>query len=169
MRPFIAAILSAGTVAFTAGRCNYTPPPVPVGGDSASIAQLTGRWIGEYRGIESGRTGSIVFELKSSGDSATGDVLMDARQGGAHIQPADSPEQHRLHATTPQMLFIRFVGVKDGKVAGQLEPYVAPDCDCVVYTVFTGFVRADTIDGTFFTEARTLLSQRGEWRVVRRR
>jgi hypothetical protein len=58
--------------------------------------------------------------------------------------------------------------IRNGEIFGKLEPYVAPDCDCTVNTSFTGRMRADTVSGTFFTEASTMLTQTGTWRAVRK-
>jgi hypothetical protein len=163
MRKIIGAAVTVALV----GCAPYQAPIVPVSGDVRSLAMLAGHWEGDYHGTQSGRTGSISFTLSAVGDSATGEVIMDDPLHQYVVRPADTPEQHRLHATKAQGLFIRFVGVRDGGVYGRLEPYTAPDCDCVVSTGFTGYVHGDTVSGTFFTEASTSLTQNGVWRVVR--
>jgi hypothetical protein len=85
------------------------------------------------------------------------------------IQAMDDPALHRTHASTSRALAIRFVEVAGGNVEGALEPYIAPDCDCVVTTTFTGSVSADTVRGTFITRGRLMNAQTGTWSVVRSR
>jgi hypothetical protein len=67
-------------------------------------------------------------------------------------------------------LTIRFVRIAGDSVSGSLDPYAAPDCDCVLSTTFTGRVRANRIDGTFITlgGAPRGTPLRGRWRVTRR-
>src|SRR4051812_35156233 len=107
MRPlyFIAA------AALVAGDCEYRPNPIPVAGDTSAIQSLTGKWAGGYRSIESRRSGTILFDLDARGDSATGRVMIDD-SSNAQLRAADDPSRHRAHASSPQMLFIRFVQVK---------------------------------------------------------
>ena len=55
------------------------------------------------------------------------------------------------------------------QVAGQLEPYTDPECQCRVRTVFSGRLDGDTIAGVFHAyreDGRTLT---GDWRVLRRK
>jgi hypothetical protein len=44
---------------------------------------------------------------------------------------------------------IDFVAVHADVVENALEPYVSPDCDCIVSTTFVGQVRGDEIAGSF--------------------
>jgi len=67
------------------------------------------------------------------------------------------------------MLAVRFIDVVGGLVEGDLEPYVAPDCDCTVYTTFSGAVPGDSIRGTFTTRGRLIAPQSGVWAVARNR
>jgi hypothetical protein len=164
MRRIVGVALATAALSCTP----YRAPIVPVAGDKVSLELLTGRWEGDFKGTQTGRTGSITFSLQASGDSATGEVTMEDPLHQYVIRPADTPDQHSLHASKPQVLFIRFVGVRDGSIYGHLEPYVAPDCDCVVSTGFTGYLRGDTVSGTYYTEAQTVL-QHGVWRVIRQR
>lgn len=159
--------LIAAAVLVASG-CHYRPTPVPIVGDRPSVAALAGTWTGTYRGTESGRAGSITFTIQFSGDSAFGDVLMESPPGVPVIQPADDPRAHRAHAREARLLAVSFVDVVGGEVQGELEPYVAPDCDCTVVTTFRGFVRADTVRGTFVTRGRLIHPQTGVWAVVRR-
>ena len=151
------------------GGCHYRPTPVPLAGDRASISALAGTWTGTYRGTESGRTGNITFTIQVTGDSAFGDVLMESPPGVPVVQPADDPRTHRGHARGPRMLAVRFIDIIGGEVEGQLEPYIAPDCDCTVNTTFRGYVRGDTVRGTFLTRGQLIAAQTGVWAVARGR
>ena len=148
--------------------CAGTPAPVPVVATDADLAALDGSWSGEYWGSGSGRSGSIVFEVKADSHTANGDVVM--------VPLGNDRPLHRMHdgsiaeASIPstQLLTIRFVRVADGRVSGELEPYHAPDCDCALFTRFLGTLRGDTISGTYVTGGEQSRRATGEWRVVRR-
>ena len=158
-----------GAVALLVGGCHFQPTPVPVSGEQRSILALAGTWVGTYRGFETGRTGSITFTIRSTADSAFGDVLMEAPPGVPVVQPADDPRVHQLHARSSRLLAIRFVDIYGGAVEGAMEAYIAPDCECEVYTRFTGRVDGETIRGTFLTQGKLISPQKGEWVVTRGR
>jgi hypothetical protein len=147
--------------------CRYRPEPIPIQGERVEIARLAGTWVGEYSGTLSGRTGSITFTLKAGTDSAFGDVLMIPVGNLNAVMAADNPIDHRLHASSPQVLRVSFVSVANGRVFGSLEPYIAPDCECTVRTTFDGAIGAGAIEGTFVTRAPGGFEQTGRWRVVR--
>jgi hypothetical protein len=163
MRSFIVPAVVGFAVA-----CHPNPTPVPTYGHPSSIAALAGKWSGTYQGTQSGRNGSISFTIRVTGDSAYGDVLMDWPPGIPIVRPIDDPAAHRLHAPDARFLAIIFVAVGATEVEGALEPYVAPDCECTVRTVFGGQVRGDTIRGTFITRGAMLAPQTGVWIIVRR-
>jgi hypothetical protein len=148
--------------------CRSAPTPIRMQGETGSIAQLQGSWEGEYWGGAQGRRGSIVFVVPEGSQGAFGDVVMMA-PGGQPIRAVDTSEQHRMHTTSSQGLRIDFVNVGNGSVSGQLEPYMAPDCDCVVTTSFLGNLVGDTLSGTFTTRSRTNRGNDGFWKVVRRK
>jgi hypothetical protein len=160
-------LLPAAIVAFGAA-CHSNPVPVPTYGHPSSIAALAGTWTGTYQGTQSGRSGAISFTIRVAGDSAYGDVLMDWPPGIPIVRPADDPATHRLHASDARFLGISFVSVGATEVEGALEPYVAPDCECTVRTVFGGSVRGDTIRGTFITRGAMIAPQTGVWVITRR-
>ncbi len=147
--------------------CQYRPTPVTLAGDPSSIRALAGTWIGTYRGTDTQRSGSITFAIRVAGDSAFGDVYMQQPPGAGVVVPADDPRAHRAHARSPQLLAVSFVAVQGGEINGELEPYIAPDCECRVNTRFNGRVYADTIRGTYVTRGSVMTPQNGEWSVVR--
>jgi hypothetical protein len=163
MRPLLPLLLTAALAA-----CHYVAPAIPVTGNSGDVAALAGEWRGEYSGIDSDRRGSITFSLRAGADSAYGDVLMVAQQGNRMMgYPMDTPREHMLHAQSAQSLAIRFVRVRSGALSGTLEPYLAPDCDCLVTTVFSGHVSGNVASGTFVTRSEVGWTQRGIWRAER--
>ncbi|HEV8124418.1 MAG TPA: hypothetical protein VGP80_09255 [Gemmatimonadales bacterium] len=119
---------------------------MPVLGDAAT---LEGQWVGEYRSPETGRSGSIVFSLVAGADTAQGDVLMvptapDGYSGSAVPVPDTQP-------LASQVVHIKLVRVFGQQVAGQLDRYVDPGCQCTVTTIFSGRLEGNVIDGRFFT------------------
>lgn len=146
--------------------CASTPETVPLVGSASDVSSLVGEWSGEYEGGASGRSGNIVFVLRSVADTAHGDVMMIPRASGERM----SAEGRRapLALRSGQVLRIAFVRVAGGAVSGTLDPYTDPDCKCTVQTTFTGTLRGNTIEGTFVTRGSQLPNeQTGRWRVTR--
>ncbi len=140
-------------------------PPVPVQG--ANVSSLAGRWVGEYSSTTTGRTGSIVFELRSGDKVAHGDVLMKPKEesGGSSLPGADNPLRGM-----PQVLNIDFVDATGGTVRGTIVPYRDPACGCMVQTTFVGRVSGDAIEGTFTTNPQDGGNiTTGRWKVTRER
>lgn len=161
MRVMMLAALAALVVG-----CRTRLDPVPVAGVHTEVEQLIGEWEGTYWSSESRRTGSIFFQITAHGDSAYGDVLMPVAAGEEGPRPVDLLTGHEQHARSTELLAIRFVRVAGGAVQGELEPYIAPDCDCVARTTFSGKAEAIEISGTYLTTTDRG-TQRGEWRVRR--
>lgn len=154
----LATILLAG--------CAMRSTPVLLQGDPVAIAWLGGAWEGEYQGTTSGRRGSLSFYLPSGTDSLVGDVLMVDPAGRA-IQAADRAEEHQIHARSMQLLRIEVVIARGDTLRGVMEPYVAPDCGCVVSTTFVGRVAGDEIRGTFESLGSAGYRAEGVWWVTR--
>jgi hypothetical protein len=161
-RTVVSLTLVLGAVA-----CRYQPTPVPLLGDPADISALKGEWSGEYTSLDSRRSGNITLTIRAGKDTAFGDVVMVSSVGQA-IVAADDPRVHLTHAPSPDVLRIVFVRVIGGMVSGELEPYVAPDCSCVVTTVFQGTVRSNTVNGEYFTHGAGGLRQQGNGSASRR-
>lgn len=152
---FLAAIVAGGCAS------QNPAPPVPVqGGDLSSLA---GHWVGEYSSTQTGRSGSIVFELKSGDKVAHGDVLMKPKEG------APTPDDPMRGA--PQMLNINFVSATGGTLRGTMDPYRDPSCGCEVVTAFEGRRSGDTIEGTFTTtpQGGAGTPSTGRWRVSKQK
>ena len=144
--------------------CGGTSMPVRLQGDPVSIAWLAGSWTGEYWG-GTGRGGSLSFTLRSGSDSLYGDVtMMDL--AGQPMRSAD-PEHVRTRVNSPRQLRIDFVAIQADSIRGTLEPYVLPECECVVSTTFVGQVRGSQITGSFETRQAGRLRAEGSWEMKR--
>jgi len=147
-------------------------PSVPMSGARSEISSLAGRWEGTYSSEATGRSGSIVFELKSGDTVAKGDVLMVPRGANAPADSSKLPGTDEALRTMPQVLTIHFVSASAGEVQGTMDPYRDPDCDCEVQTTFVGKPSGDTIEGTFTTTrsgADATPMATGRWSIVRKK
>ena len=151
--------------------CSWRRTPVPVISDSGSTTALVGEWAGEYSSTQTGRSGSITFQLASERDTAYGDVIMIPRNQAVQI-PARDPSQisgpQRPPASEP--LTIRFVRMEEGSVSGTLSPYTDPECGCRVTTTFSGrFTGPNSIEGKYTTRGTHLghVPAEGRWKVSR--
>ena len=156
-------------LALTGAACAANPPPVPISGPMRDVGALAGEWSGEYRSVETGRSGSIYFKLTAGRDTAYGDVIMvPAEIAGIRGDPR-TPMPPAM-ANISQVLTIRFVRVSGRSITGSIEPYPAPDCECALLTVFRGELNDDRIEGTFTIHhsATQHAEQRGTWWVKRK-
>jgi hypothetical protein len=174
----VALLVAAGSIA----GCSSAPkepepdspaPSVPVEAAKDDLSILVGRWTGDYNSQDMGRSGSIVFELKSGGTTtANGDVLMWPK--GSH-EPANPPAGEQLSEEQlrkmPQVIEINFVRAQGSQITGTMTPYMDPDCQCDVRTVFVGTIQGDTIQGTFTTERWDTPEKLGSgvWKVTRQK
>jgi hypothetical protein len=149
--------------------CASKPTPVTVAGDAGDLASLAGKWTGEYNSPVTGRSGSIVFNLSSSGTAATGDVVMVPKgYGKALLRYNPGTTTPIQSADNSQVLTIKLVRVSGDTVSGVLDAYRDPQCDCPVETTFVGRLHDNTIDGTFTTRgSQSVAPQTGTWRVER--
>lgn len=159
------------SLAAVALACATKPTPITVTGDPSDRVSLAGKWSGEYQSASTGRSGSIVFNLSSSGDAANGDVVMIPRGYGKALARFDQTTATGgtiQNTNNSQVLTIRLVRVSGDTVSGVLDAYRDPQCDCAVETTFTGTVSGDTIDGTYTTRGTPANApQTGTWRVKR--
>lgn len=150
--------------------CSWRRTPVPIYSETGSTALLVGAWSGEYSSSETGRRGSISFDLASETDTAFCDVTMVPFAGNAQMGPIvqnDVPTAART--AVPQPLKIKFIRLGGNRISGILEPYNDPDCGCTVRTMFTGTVTGpNKIEGTYTTAASGLYQPtKGRWTVER--
>lgn len=145
-------------LATCAAACGASSASVPVKGAETDVAMLAGKWEGSYEGTDSGRRGSIHFDLTLGHHTAEGHVLMGAGAGAG-----------AGGAATPVPLQIKFVAVAGGGVSGKIAPYTDPGCSCTVETEFTGRVDGESMAGTFVTTGASLPApQSGTWTAQRR-
>ena len=164
------------SLAAVALACATKPTPVTVTGEPADKASLAGRWSGEYQSASTGRSGSIVFNLSSTGEAASGDVVMIPRGYGKALERFDQTGATGVtgasaqNTNNSQVLTIKLVRVLGDSVSGVLDAYRDPECNCAVETTFTGRINGDAIDGTFTTRgSQSNAPQTGTWRVRRTR
>jgi hypothetical protein len=142
---------------------------VPIVADAGSTALLVGSWSGEYFSAETGRRGSISFDLESEKDTAYCDVTMIPFTGNAHVNILHPDVPNVQPQLLAQPLKIRFIRLGDNRISGTLEPYTDPDCGCTVTTTFVGsFAEPNKIKGTYTTVANGVhQTTRGQWSVTR--
>ena len=125
--------------------CTWQGTPVPIVGPTESLA---GEWEGSYSGLQTGRTGSILFRLKAGTDSAYGDVVM-IPVGADEVKPQVLAQSVEHSRRMPHLLRISFVRCEPGKVAGTLDPYSDPETGERVLTTFEGSLQGAEFQGTF--------------------
>ena len=167
MNPRALARLAAGIAVAAVVACSSSnpAPPVPVeGAKKSDLKALAGKWSGEYTSVDTGRSGSIVFEFKEGGTEGYGDVLMWPVGSKAPNQSAEQAVQ-----TMPQVLEINTVRTEGGYVTGAMSTYVDPGCNCEVRTTFSGSIDGDIIIGEFTTERWDKQGKptKGKWKVTR--
>ncbi len=148
--------------------CSANPSPVPVQASAADLQGLAGRWEGTYESRQTGRSGSIVFNLDAGQDTATGDVVMIPEDRERRNYRSDGSLPRAPQMAPAEVIPIRIVRVQGERVVGRLESYRAPECDCQATTTFSGRRVGDRISGTFVTEGAGLRRSSGRWEVVRR-
>jgi len=133
--------------------CATTQPMVDVQGKDLDVTQLAGRWEGTYHGKDSGRSGTVTFDLIAGYRVAEGKVVMNALADPAHAQP----------------LQVKFVEIEGRQVGGTISPYTDPACNCTVETKFVGRLTGRLIEGTFTTHpVGGTQEQGGTWSVSRK-
>ena len=158
------ATLSPAMVLLAAA-CTWRGIPVPVAGD---LSRLAGEWDGSYSSVETGRSGSIIFQLIAGTDSAYGDVLMSPMPprgtGPSVMQPRTAPVP-----LAPRALRISFVRSEGERVTGRLDVYPDPETEEPLLTKFEGRLHGDEIRGSYSTLAtRSGKVLTGEWSAKRK-
>ena len=150
--------------------CSWKRTPVPIYSETGSTALLVGAWSGEYSSSETGRRGSISFDLESEKDTAFCDVTMVPFTGNAQMGPVIRNDAPTAPSTSiAQPLKIKFIRLGSNRISGTLEPYTDPDCGCRVTTMFVGTVTGpNKIEGTYTTVGSGLYEPtKGRWAVER--
>lgn len=156
------------TIAISLSACRYQPTPVSLQGADSELSAIAGEWVGDYSGAQSGRSGGISFTVQAGKDTAYGDVTMTPLLNQSLRAADHGTPEHARHVSAPELLRVTFIRVRGGSVEGSLEPYIAPDCNCVVSTVFRGALQGNEIKGDFETRGEGGLRQVGNWTVKRK-
>ena len=156
-------LLALAAVALVIGGCASAPNRCPVVGERASLA---GTWDGQFTSIETGRNGTIHFELEAGQDSAYGDVLLIPQEWAQAGRL--SGDQPTPPVRLPAVFRINFVQVSLNQVRGSLDRHIDPLCNCEVATLFEGKIYGDEIKGTYRTRYPSggIISS-GTWQVKR--
>ena len=155
-----------------AAGCAWRQTPVPLAADAQSLDRLTGSWAGEYISSQTGRSGSITFELAPQDNSAYGDIVMMARPQNIDVPPAERRTVVSIARPVMEPLKIRFVRAEGGPITGTLDPYKDPDCGCTLITTFEGTFTSDNrIEGTFHSRGNDIahIPAEGKWSVTRQK
>ncbi len=147
--------------------CHPHLASVPVQAMPADLSAMAGRWEGDYEGHQTGRSGSIVFTLRASPDTAQGEVVMIPAMQVGMQSAGREPQQPNLPVRTPSLLTIRFVHIRGQEVLGTLDPYIDPRCGCEVTTTFHGTVAGDRVRGSFATRGQDAYRADGTWTARR--
>lgn len=158
----LSTLVSAAVIA----ACSYAGTPVPLRGSPAEISRLAGRWDGEFWSDESGRRGTLLFTIRAGTDTALGDVVLGSGMTEPVIAADARDPQHLRHSRAPDVLRVTFVAVRGEMLRGEIEPYIAPDCKCVVVTEFLGTIAGDTVQGRYDTRGPGV-RQVGRWSMRR--
>ena len=164
--------LAALTLLLPLAGCGWRRTPVPIVSETGSVALLVGQWAGEYSSTQTGRTGSITFDLASEKDTAFCDVVMIPKPQSVQVVGDLTSGPVVRQPVLAEPLQIRFIRLGDNRISGTLEPYVDPDCGCRVTTTFSGkFNGDDTIEGTFTSRAAgpEYAQAGGRWKVTRQK
>ena len=164
-----AIALTLAAFATTTIACARRTPGILLASSDFDLNPLVGQWRGNFSSTQTGRTGTIAFNLNAGESAASGNVVMFAKPDSLLTS-----EERELAANVPDrtVLKIHFVRKEGGTVSGRLDPYRDPDCDCTVTTLFQGsFKDASTIEGTYTTVRSQPGSDvvSGKWKVTRTR
>ena len=148
-----------------AGACAAPPNVAPVPSQPADLAAMNGYWIGEFVNSETGKSGTITLTIRSSTDTASGDIVIVAR-GSSPVLAADIGKHHE-HSASPEVLRVAFRRVIGGMVEGTVEAYFSNECGCVVSTILQATPEKGRIQGAFVTSNAQGFRQQGRWSVDR--
>jgi hypothetical protein len=145
----------------------HQPSPVSVQGDSRDIRRIAGTWRGEFHS-QSGRVGTIFFDLKATSKTAYGDATFDRVIPTQACTDMTRP-QETSHVRVPVVLQFGALATAEGSIGGWFKPYRDPDLLCWMDTWFEGRLVRDTLRGSFFARGTDIDTVRmGTWWAARR-
>ena len=144
----------------------HQPSAVRVQGQSRDIRRIAGTWRGEFH-AQTGRVGTIFFDLKATSETAYGDATFDrAIPTQACTDMTRPPETSEVRV--PVVLQFGALTTAEGSIGGWFKPYRDPDLSCWMDTGFEGHLRGDTLSGSFFSRRTDTDTVRiGSWWAAR--
>jgi len=149
--------------------CSPVPSFYLVVDDDVELANLTGKWEGEFTTSIPERYGSIFIMITATNDTAYGEVVLSWHDSYLpHIMEQD-PNALDSYRKATKMIRIEEIFVKNGNVGGIIEPYREPKAGYLVRTKFRGRQSKDIMEGSFQSKVKeTRESYKGKWKVTRR-
>jgi hypothetical protein len=149
--------------------CSLAMQNVPVSASHIQWEALAGEWHGTYQMDGYDRHGTIAFKLVAVEEQASGEVLMIPENRGwpyTGYEPNTVPPEQTGPRT--ELLTIRFVEAKEGRVQGAMDPYWDPDRRCTARASFTGAVDGDRMSGSVTSVCDGGIGTlRGRWHAQR--
>jgi len=165
----LARIFTALAVSALTTACATTPPGTEITSSDFDVQPLVGVWRGSFGSAQTGRSGTVAFTLRAGESSAKGNVVLIPKPDSL-LTPEEREAPENVNMPGRIVVPITFVRKEGGNLNGTLDPYTAPDCNCIVTTTFQGmFTDANTIEGSFTTvpsKAGATVSS-GAWKVTR--
>jgi len=147
---WVSALLTLGLAA--CGTSNSST--IAMQGSDVDLTLLAGKWEGTYEGAQSGRKGTVSFDLYTGNRVAEGKVMMNALADPTHARE----------------LSIKFMQIGGRKLTGNIDAYSDPTCNCMVETEFIGTLKGDLISGVFHTGPQGApKSAGGTWSATRKK
>ena len=149
--------------------CASTPPGTEISSSDFDVQPLVGVWRGSFSSAQTGRSGTIAFTLRAGESSAKGNVVLIPRPDSL-LTPEEREAPENVNMPGRVVVPITFIRKEGGSLKGTLDPYTAPDCNCIVATTFQGtFSNANTIEGSFTTVPSKAGANvtGGAWKVTR--
>lgn len=144
----------------------HQPSAVRVQGHSRDIRRIAGTWRGEFHS-QTGRVGTIFFDLKATSETAYGDATFDRVIPTPACTDMTRPPE-TLQVRVPVVLQFGALATSEGSIGGWFRPYRDPDLSCWMDTWFEGHLRGDTLSGSFFSRRTdTDTVRRGTWWAAR--
>ena len=160
-------IVWALTAAAALAAC-ASAPVISLRGSPADWMAWAGEWDGTYAGMETGRSGTLWFELVAGEDHAHGDVQISATGAEPYtrLPPGNWPMAQPVERQ--HYIPIRFARADGGHIEGQLDPYWDPAFGSDALTTFRGRMSDGRISGTFVTRYSNGRNASGHWEATRR-
>jgi hypothetical protein len=115
----------------------------------SDLSQLEGHWEGGYSSAITKRSGSISFDLFANQSNAIGQVILEMYVPSTRSDGSSKKSKVRLLTKSSLPLVISFLEIEDGKVSGEVSPYLDLGSNRIINTTFIGTLRENQIKGTF--------------------